>query len=201
MKISEVFSEAEQEPQEGAPAQGAQGAPPAAGNPGGQPAAAGGDPNAPTPEEQQAYDGVVMAASEVMYGEMSAEIIKMLEMGKENPPQAIAQAAVTVLVQLDEQSGGSIPETVIVPAAVEIAELMAELADSKGLFPVDEDIIQVAGQYLIELISEEYGVSPEEVQEFMASIPPEEAQKAAGQQMEAQKRAEAKVTGGQPNGR
>ena len=132
---------------------------------------------AATPEEQQAYEGVVMAASEVLYGEMNAEIMKMLEAEANNPPLAIARVATTVITQLDDQSGGTIPETVIFPAAAEIAELVAELADAKGIFPVDAGVMQVAGQHLVEMVAQQYDVSPEEIEQFMASVPPDVLEK------------------------
>lgn len=177
MKISEVFDSGE--PEDAEPVEGEGGPAPTqeqpAQKPQGKPSPDG-EINA-TPEEQEAYDKVILAASEVMYGDMNPEIMKMLELEKNDPPKAIARVATTIIVQLDEKSGGTIQEQLIFPAAAEIAEMTAELADAKKVFPVDENVIQAAGQEMIVMIADEYGVPMEEIEAFMASVPQEVAQK------------------------
>lgn len=181
MKISEVFDSGE--PEGAAPVQEQEPAPQGqepAQKPQGKPSVDG-EINA-TPEEQEAYDKVILAASEVMYGDMNPEIIKMLQLEANDPPTAIARVATTIIVQLDDKSGGTIPEQLIFPAAAEIAEMTAELADAKKIFPVDDAVIQAAGQEMIPMIADEYGVPMEEIEAFMGQVPQEVAQKIGEQQ-------------------
>lgn len=177
---------------------GPQGAQPPAGAP---PKVAPGQLEQPaTPEEQEQYERVVLAAGEVLYGQTSDSILEFMQAEAENPPVAIARAAHLILTQLDEKSGGTIPETVILPAAMEIAELCGELAASAGLFEVNEDVLQAAGQNAVYLIGDEYGVEPEEMAEFLASLPEDEVMAVGQQQAQIAQRASPQQQGGMPNG-
>lgn len=136
-----------------------------------------------TPEEQQSYDQVVMAASQVLYSDQTnPRVLKMLEAGADNPAQAIADVATMVIVQLDEQSGGTIPEVVIIPAAAEIAELVAELAQKRGIFEVNDQVMGQAGQLLLLSVADQYDVSEEELAELVQSVDPAQAEQIVAQQ-------------------
>jgi hypothetical protein len=147
----------------------------------------GAAPNAPgaasgdvTPQEQQAYEKVVLAGMKVLYDKSThAGIVNMLRSG--DPAEAIANVVTTVMAQLDKKSGGKIPETVILPAAAEILEDTAQLAGKIGI-QVDERVTGQAMQRMVMGLAEEYGVTPEEVQEIMQAIPKEEVQKMVQQQ-------------------
>jgi hypothetical protein len=136
-----------------------------------------------TPEEQEQYERVVLAASEVLYNEKtSGPILQMLQEGADDPAQAIGQVAVMVLAQLDDKSNGTIPEMVIVPAAAEIVELVAELGQAQGLFQVDEAILNRAGQVMMIGVGEQYGIDPQEIQALMESMDPAEVEQMRAQQ-------------------
>ena len=125
----------------------------------------------PTPEEQQAYDQVVAAGSEVLHGdETHQDIMNMLKTGADNPGDALAEVAMTVLSQLDEQSGGKIPEGVLIPAADDILSQAGELAAAAGLFPWDDQVKQSAAQSLWTKAGEKYDFDPQEIQELIASM-------------------------------
>ena len=125
----------------------------------------------PTPEEQQAYDQVVAAGSEVLHGDSTHEgIMEMLKTGADNPGDALAEVAMTVLSQLDEQSGGKIPEGVLIPAADDILSQAGELAAAAGLFPWDDQVKQSAAQNLWKKAGEKYDFDPAEIQELIASM-------------------------------
>ena len=83
-----------------------------------------------SPEEQDAYDKVIMAAMKVLFEneETNNTIIKQLKAGAKTPAKALADVATMLIVQLDQQSGGKIPETVILPASGEILEQVSDLA-------------------------------------------------------------------------
>lgn len=123
-------------------------------------------------EEQDAYDKVVMAGMTVLFeNETSkAQIVERLKADADNPAKSLADTTAMLMIQLDQQSGGNIPETVILPAAVELLEQASELADSLQIFPVDEAVMNHAAQLMVVSLGEEYGVEPEEINELMNSI-------------------------------
>ena len=142
---------------------------------------AGGDQA--TPEEQEAYERVVLAASEVLYEpKTSKPILESLKASADDPAQAIGQVAVMIIQQLDDKSNGTIPEVVIAQAAAEIAEMVAELGHSKGLFEVDEAVINRAGQVMLMGLAEAYDIDPEEIRALMESMDPAEVEQMRAQQ-------------------
>lgn len=124
-----------------------------------------------TPEEQDAHDRVVLAAIKVIHedDEMHAKILQMLKDGADQPASILGQTASIIIQQLDEQSGGKIPEEVIIPAAEEVLTMLAELGSAAGVIQVDQDIVDLATGEMVKSLGEAYGVSEEDIQEFLAS--------------------------------
>jgi hypothetical protein len=135
-----------------------------------------------SPEEQDAYERVVLAGVDVLTNAKTSDaVLELMGSNAEDPPMAIALAAQLIIGQLDEQSGGQIPETVILPATMEIAEQAAELAQKAGLFEVSEDVLQTAGQNAVMLVGGDYDVSEEDIQAFLSTLPEQDVM-AMGQQ-------------------
>jgi len=134
----------------------------------GEEAAAPGEEEATT-EEQDAFERVVMAGMDVIYDKKSnKEIVNVLESGKENPPEALATAAVMIFVELDNQSGNAIPEVVVVQATEQIFSLAAEMAEANGIFSITEaDSQEGAKQIWIKLAEAGY-IGEEDIQEMLA---------------------------------
>lgn len=126
--------------------------------------------------EQDQYDRVVMAGMKIMFDNDKTrdKIEKRLEADKGNPAKTLSDTAAMIMVQLDQQTGGEIAETVVLPAATEILEQLSEFADSLGMFEIDDAVLNRAGQLLVENLSEQYGVGPEDAQALMASFSPEQ---------------------------
>ncbi len=137
-----------------------------------------------TPEEQDFYERVVLAGDKIIFGSEEARkaIVEKLKVDAQEPARALADSTALLMVQLDEQTDGTIPETVILPAATELLEHMAELADSLGLFPIDDAVANRAGQLMVGNLSEAYGMNPEDMQAMVDSVPPEAAQQIAAEQ-------------------
>jgi len=124
-----------------------------------------------SPEEQEAYDKVVSAGSEVLHGEQTnPEIMSILESGRDNPGEALADVAMMIIGQIDEQSGGKIPEGIIIPAADDILSQAGELAEVAGLFKWDESTKGSAAQSLWKKAGEKYDFDPQEIQELIDSM-------------------------------
>ena len=137
-----------------------------------------------TPEEQDFYDRVVLAGDKIIFGSEEARksIVEKMKVDAKEPAKSLADATALLMIQLDEQTGSTIPEAVILPAAAELLEHMTELADSLGLFPIDDAVVNRAGQIMVGNLSEAYGVSPEDLEAMVNSVPPEAAQQIADEQ-------------------
>lgn len=136
-----------------------------------------------TPQEQNAYEKVVLAGMKVLYGkESSAQFVAMLKAGADDPAKALADATSMLIVQLDKKANGAIPEDVILPAAAELLGLTAELAEKARLFTVDEAVKAKAAQQLLLSLGNEYGVEPAELQALIADVGPERAKQMAAEQ-------------------
>lgn len=135
-------------------------------------------------ESQEAYDRVVMAGMKVLFEDEKTKtgIVERLKADSSNPAKSLADTTAMLMIQLDRQSGGNIPEDVILPAAIELLEQTSDLADSLGVFPVDEAVMNHAAQLMVVSLGEEYGVSPEDVNALMESTSPEELQQIEEQQ-------------------
>lgn len=188
MKISDVMP-TDMPPQQGGPPQAGQPQqapqqPQEAAPPEGEEQAQGGDQA--TPEEQEAIDKVVMAAMKVIHDDDNthAQVMQMLKTGADSPAETLAEVTKTIMLQLDEKSGGTIPEVAIFPAAEQILELVGELAEASGLMQIDEATSVKAQQLMILGVADAYGVDPEELSGLMGSVSPEEMNAMVAQQDE-----------------
>lgn len=129
---------------------------------------------AATPQEEQAMTSVLNAALKTIYDDAShPRIMAALQKGK-RPDQALASVATSILLEIDRQARGRIPETVILPGAVAIVGMLAEVAQSAGLFEVDDAVLAAAGQQVTLTLMQEYGVNPQDVQALVQKIGPEQ---------------------------
>lgn len=126
-------------------------------------------------EDQDAYDRFAMAGLKILYENKKASgaVVKKLKVDAKEPAKALADTVAMIIIQLDQQSGGKMPEDIILPVATELLEQTAELADSLKLFPVDEAVLNHAGQLMVVTLGEEYGADQEEMTAYMESLDPE----------------------------
>lgn len=135
------------------------------------------DPNAATPEEQEAFSKVELMAMDLIWNDKTKDkLVKVLEKGSEEPVPTLANTTMMIFGQVDDQSGGTIPETVVAHSADTILEEVINLAESSGAFPVDENIAGQARQATLMKVAEEFGVEPEDAQELMEGYGEEELQ-------------------------
>jgi len=132
----------------------------------------GEDLAAVTGQEQEAYNKVVMSAMTIMFENERTKtgIVEMLRNKAKKPAERLADISFMMIMQLEQKSGGQIPEDVILPASIEILEQLSDLADSVQAFPVDEAVMNHAGQLLVVRLGEEYGVDREELQSLLGSV-------------------------------
>ncbi len=141
---------------------------------------------AATPEEQDAYERIVLAGDEILFGSSEAReaLVKKMTLDAPKPAEALANATALLVLKLDEQSGGQIPEAIILPVAAELLEHVGELAESLKLFPIDEAVGNHAAQLMVGHLAEAYGMTEEEIAGMVNSVPPEAQQQIAREQGE-----------------
>lgn len=100
------------------------------------------------PKALETYRRLGLAAMKVIYDRAtSAQLVEMMRAGADNPAEAIAQAAQTVLSQMMERVQGIDPKTVYAVAPAVVAFLM-ELAQAAKVFEASPEILQQALQML-----------------------------------------------------
>lgn len=137
-----------------------------------------------TEEEEAAMSSLLNAAMAAIYSDQShSKIMDTLKQGS-RPDQALADVAVAIVMQLDQQSGGKVPETVILPGTMAILAMLAEVAQASGLFEADEQTLLAAGQQATLSLLREYGVNPQDVQALAQQLGPEQVKSLIAQQQQ-----------------
>ena len=131
-----------------------------------------------TPEEQEAYERVVLSGIKILSDpKANSSIMTMLsneDVGE--PEERLAKVASAIFSQIDEKSGGKIPEGVIIHSAGEILENVAEFANEAGVIQVDSQVQNKASQHLMMAIGEEYDIDPDEIQQVMSEMSDQDLQ-------------------------
>ena len=109
-----------------------------------QPTDAGAAPGGSADQGEAIYRRLGLAAMKVMYTKPeSDELMNMLEAGKDNPVQTVAQAAMAVIARLERSIDGIDPQLAYSVAAP-IVVFLLEMADRAGIFETDMDMIPAA---------------------------------------------------------
>jgi len=153
---------------------------------GGGPPQQGGIDSTVTPELQDQYDRVMLAAGTILFKDAAshAQIIRTLKAGAKEPAKTIATIAVNIVTQLDERSGRKLPPEIIIPVGAEVTEQLCDLAKAAGVFPVDAKVMGQAGQAMIVEMADRYGVDAAEVNALLNQFTPSEQEAMRAQQHE-----------------
>lgn len=137
----------------------------------------------PTAQEQETFDRIAYAAKIALYDEGTHEdFMAMLKQGE--PAQALAQTAGTLFQQIDQKSGGKIPEDMILPAAEQVLDLVIEMAEKTGTMQIDETMAAKALQQMVLVLAQAYDFDPAEIQGEIDAMPPEQLQQIVQQQQQ-----------------
>ncbi len=126
--------------------------------------------DAPSPEEQEWYDGVQKAAGEILFKneKSSAQVVQMID--PNNPAESAGIAAAMVLIQVDRGMDGEIPETVILPAAEEILDHVLDIAEAAKALERSPELEEEAARAMVERLTEEYGVDEADFNEAQTRV-------------------------------
>lgn len=116
----------------------------------------------------------------------SAAIVETIQSAAE-PGQGVGVAAAEVVVTVDQKM--DLPEDFIIPVLEAVLPLVAEMAEAAGVTG-SEDSADGALVHAIKEIASEYDIDPEQIQELMSVVGPDEA-------MQHAQRFEKHMTGGQ----
>lgn len=130
-----------------------------------QPAGAG--MNQATDEEEQAYVQAVENGRRVLLDPKSHDqSMQAMKSGK-SPAEGIANLVTTVVMELDGRM--DLPDTVIVPAANELIDHAAEIAEAAGI-PVDEKTVMQANQIATMKLLQAYGADENDIRSVMGQF-------------------------------
>jgi hypothetical protein len=139
-----------------------------------------------SPQEQDVFTRIELGAMSMLYDDKThAGFVKMLKAGEGQPAKVLATTAMTVFSEIDKQSGGKIPEEMIIPALVEgVLGAVVDLAEKTKAFPVDENVAGKAVQELLVMAAQQYDIDAAELQEAIGAMPAEQQQQMVAQQQQ-----------------
>lgn len=131
------------------------------------------------PELEKAYNRVVLAGMKVMFSKDTHEMSLQALQGEGSLSERVANGIAQLMGILYQQSNGTIPGEVIIPAGLNLLLQAADFIDRKQLEPIDDNTIAEAMAMFIAKIFEGSGQNIEAV---MAEL----EQKLGGQQPQPQ---------------
>ena len=130
--------------------------------------------------EQEMYDAFMDRATDFLYQPNKMEqLIAALSMGKQNAAQAMGDKVAQLVSVVDDDLGGNFPRELLLPAANELTELMADLVQEKDVMPVNNKVVNTAAQYANSKLMEIYEMEEFEMQELGNSLEGQDVQRVA----------------------
>jgi hypothetical protein len=109
------------------------------------------------PELQDAYDRVVAAGMKVLFSkETHASMLEQLEAPGDMPTK-LGEGIARVIVFLFNESNGTMPQEVIVPAGILLVLKAAEFINKSNLGKVSDEEIGTAVEVMIDSLFEQFG--------------------------------------------
>jgi hypothetical protein len=114
------------------------------------------------PADANPLQRVIFAAMKVIYTKQTSDgVVKMLRSGE--PATAIAQTCLFVMKALFDESKATIPKEVMIPAALSVIELLAEIAQAVAV-EVDEAAIEKAKAIVQQTLAKTFGAPAQQEQ-------------------------------------
>lgn len=124
------------------------------------------------PEEQELYDNLVAGAINMMSDKKAnAGMIQTLKAGSAKPSESLAKVALMTVMAVHERTGSKVPNDVLMPAAAEILEHVADFAQESGALKIDKKILDDASVYLMRALMEFLKFTPEEIKALQDESP------------------------------
>jgi hypothetical protein len=122
-----------------------------------------------SPEEQQEYEKAMVVVGRMLFDSGAIKNIAQQVASSKDVASALAQQALTVVRAVDEKSGGTIPEGVLAPIAMDVLGDIAEAAEAAGA-EVNGQVLTDALTKMITTYLRDEGAKDEEIQQMLAQI-------------------------------
>lgn len=118
------------------------------------------------PDKADAYDRIVAAGKKILYSEQMQPQIDELIQAPGDMGEKIGQGVVGLIALLLDQSNGTLPPQLIIPAATELVAEVGDFLKQSGMKVSDADISEGMAS-MVEILMEKAGVSPEQLPELL----------------------------------
>ena len=123
-----------------------------------------------TPEEQEIYDSAMSMVSEIIYANDESHQAIVESLSGDDIAYKVADSTVMLLSKIEETFQGNYPEDLIIITADEISDLLLELGGEAGNYEYTEELSKETKVLLIDLLGEEYGADPADIEEALGDI-------------------------------
>lgn len=112
-----------------------------------------------SPQEQEAYNTAVANAQTILYSDATRDsLMKIMSANQDNPAEALSDGVSYVITAMDQKLGGKVPEDVILPAAMEVLEALAEMVEVSGMIEnLTPQDVERAGVLATQKLIDDYG--------------------------------------------
>ncbi len=130
------------------------------------------------PQEQAAYNRVVLAGMKILYDPATHPgIMAMLHAGQMAPANTVARVVALIIEQMDKISKNTIPTEVVLPASSELLMDVGQLAEKAGIFQFPVPVAFKAMQALVVALAQYFGVSLQAIQGLVNQANPDALKK------------------------
>lgn len=142
--------------------------------------AVAGDGEQPTPQEVQEMNRANAALAEILYknDDSVKSIVQKLSNNDIPPINRLADTTLMLTTKIDKDL--DLDEEIILPFIGNTYEKVCEVANTSKAMRVDDDLKKKGLMVTIEMALKAYGVSPEEVNQYMESIGMDKAKQMVG---------------------
>jgi hypothetical protein len=114
------------------------------------------------PQLQQAYDKVVAAGMQLMFGKQTREQVQQILAQEGKPEKKLAESILGLMLIMFKESNQSMPPEVMIPAGLELMAHAVDFLQKSGEEVGDEVFAEAAAEF-IEQMLKKFGSSIDEV--------------------------------------
>jgi hypothetical protein len=127
-----------------------------------------------TDEEDEAYQAGINMAAEMLYKDDQSSEAFQAQLAEGDPLQSIADLTMFLVAKIEEAFQGQVPETIIIPLADEISDLVMEMGFESGAFDLSDDEIVQAKGFVINALFDEYGLEEADLEGMLEGVTADE---------------------------
>lgn len=120
-------------------------------------------------EMEKAYGVAVEAGLKLLFSpETREQTVEYFE-GDGDAPQKIGEGVAGIMGLIFQQSNGTMPGQIVIPAGVELIGHCVEVARKMGIEVSDEDAAEGVAQF-IQVVLKQAGATPEQIQQMLGGM-------------------------------